>query len=427
MFKKAFFLTLMIGYFPPSLPFLVAQENTLTLQQAFQKSLNQSESLATREEDIHIAEAHRWQALGTVLPQVNAKGTEFLQDTSSNASDGSTLSSSFTRRSKPEVSLGVSQTLFQGLREFRALKMAGVEKQKNIFEKQRATQILFSEVTRAYYTVIELEKELQILESIHSTMQKRINELNERLRLGKSRESEKLTVETQLATLEAQVEKIKGEIGSAREMLAFLIGEPVTQKLVDTFEVPTTIEPLNTLLAKLSSRPDLNASKEAVRLAEGKVNYQKGGYLPTLLFNGNYYPYRVGFQQDIKWDALFTLNFPLFSGGTTMGLVKEAKAGFKQSQLADEEKIRRAERDLRQTYNNFQTSLRREASLKKAEAKSAANFRAQSQEYRLGLVNNLEVLQSLRDWQERRLDDNRGHYQTKLDYLQLRVAEGSLP
>ncbi len=410
-----------------SLTSLWAQEtNTLTLQQAFQKALNQSESLAIREEDIHIAEAHYRQALGTVLPQLNAKGTEFLQDTNG-ASDGSTLSSSLTRRSKPEVSIGITQPLFQGFREFRALKIAGSEKQKNIFEKQRAKQILFSDVTRAYYTVIALEKELQILESIQGTMQKRIIELNERLRLGKSRSSEKLTAETQLATLEAQSEKTKGDIGSARELLAFLTFEPVTQKLVDTFEVPTTIEPLDTLLTALSSRPDLKASQESVHLAEGKVNYQKGGHSPTLLFNGNYYPYRVGFQQDIKWDALFTLNFPLFSGGTTMGLVKEAKAGFKQSQLADEEKNRSAERDLRQAYNNLHASFRREAALKKAETKSEANFRAQSQEYRLGLVNNLEVLQSLRDWQERRLDNNQGHYQTKLDYLQLKVAEGNLP
>ena len=406
-------------------PAVWAGDGVLTLRECFEKALHQSETLGIREESIRIAEAHYLQALGTALPRLNVKATETIQDTEGASGDGE-VGRTFTRRSRPEVAVTLRQPLFQGLREFRALKVSSAEKQKNVFELDRARQLLFFDVARAYYTVLELEEEKGILQSIRGTFRKRIEELKERVRLGKSRESEILTTESQVASLEAELERVKGSVKTAREMLGFLTGEPAEAKLTDEFRVPPSVKPLEGYVASLTSRPDLSASQEAVRLARGRVSYEKGGRFPTLDLEANYYPYRVGFLSDIDWDLLFTLNIPIFQGGATKGRIREAQALLKQSELSRQEADRRAETDLRQAYHDLATARSREAALRRAEAKAAANYRTQSEEYRLGLVNNLEVLQALRDWQERRREANVSHYEIKLAYLQLLITSGEL-
>jgi len=403
---------------------------TLTLRESFEKALVQSESTAIKEQDIRIAEAHVLQAWGTTLPHLSVNASEFIQDTSVSSpttGSGTSVNDTFLRRSRPEVAITLQQPIFQGFREFRALKVAGAEKRKNSLEWERAKQLLFGDVARAYYVVLELERELAILQSIRGTYQKRSSEIQDRIRLGKSRDSELLTLQADLAANQAEIEKSKGEIGNAREALSFLVGEEVSQKLVDEFPVPAITPSLDHYVSARSSRPDLLASDEAVKLAKGQLDYEKGARLPRIDFEGNYYPYRVGFQKDIDWDLNFKMNVPLFRGGATKGRIREAAAGLKQSELGNEEHDRRAQTEIRRAFNNLKAAKAREAALRLAESKSGANYEAQTKEYGLGLVNNLDVLNALREWQARRLETNLAHYQTKLEYLGLLIASGDLP
>ncbi len=421
----------MTGRLPLLLPFLIlfpavaVGEPPLSLQRSYEMALQRSESLAVQEQSIRIAEAHYLQALGTTLPQIDLKATETLQDTGSGG-EGSDIGSTFTRRSRPEVALSVRQPLFQGLREFQALKVSNAEKRMTTLERNRARQLLFLDVTQAYYTILELERRREVFRAIRGVFQQRIGELKERLTLGKSRESEVLSAESQAATVTAAIEKTDGGVRTARELLAFLIGEPVTQRLADEFS-SSAPGPLQAYLDTVTGRPDLAASGEAVRLARGKLNYEKGARYPTLDVQANYYPYRVGFLSDIDWDVAFSLNFPIFKGGATRGRIREAAAELKQSELTKSEGARRAETDVRQAYHRLIASRKQEAALKSAEAKAAANYKAQVEEYRLGISDNLDVLQGLRDWQERRLEATTAYFQTKLEYLQLLVASGRLP
>lgn len=406
---------------------LLAQEK-LTLRQAFEKALRKSEVVAIKGEDIRIAEGHYLQAWGEVLPHIGVRGTEFIQDTS-NSGSGSSISDTFTRRSKPEVAITLDQPIFQGLREYYALSTSGAEKKKNILLKRRAQELLFSDVTKAYYAVIELEKEHEILRSLLDATQKRVKEISERIRLGKSRESEVFVADSQQASLLADIQQSESQLTVARELLAFFIGEPVgdDEELVDEFTVPERLPDVQNSLERAQNRSDLQAQNEAVRLAKGRLGYERGGHLPDVRFGANYYPYRVGFQEDIKWDMLFTARLPIFSGGATAGRVKEAKALLKQSELSNSQQRRTAEKEIRQAFATLESSQKREILLNQAASKSGNNYRAQVDEYRLGLVNNLEVLQSLKDWQQLRLQANLAHYQTKLNFLNLKVTEGHLP
>ncbi len=401
---------------------------TFSLSTAFQESVKQSESLASQEQTIRIAEAHYLQALGTVLPHLNAKASEVIQDTTTTTSgSGNSVNTTLTRRSRPEVAINLQQPLFQGFREFRSLGISTAEREKNRLNVARVKQLLFADVARAYYTVLEVEQELKIQQSIRGTLQQRILDLKNRMNLGKSRESELLATQSQLATLQAKIEATQGLVSTARDLLAFLVGHPVQQPLEDAFKVPNTLPSLDNWLAKLEQRPDRGSTHEAVRLAKGKLGYEKGDRYPTVDLNANYYPYRVGFQNDIHWDMTFSLNLPLFSGGAMRGRIREAAAQLKQTELAEQETRRRSELELTQAYHKLAAARSQETALQRAETSAKAGYQAELADYQLGLINNLNLLQSLRDLQENRLANNQAHYQTKLEYLQLLLAAGDLP
>jgi outer membrane protein len=420
-------LTLWVVFF--LLPLAQARvPGQINLEEAFQKALKQSEVLAIREEAIQQAKSHRTQAWGTVLPRLNFQATELLQDTAtSSGTDGTgSVSNTLTRRSRPEVNLSARQTLFQGLREFQALKVSNAETRQNIFLRDRAKQTLFFEVVYAYYAVLQLEEELSIFNSIHHAVQERTGDLRRRLDLGKSRESEILTTQSQLASVEADRETVHGLLLEARENLAFLIGEPVSGKLTDTYPIPGEIGPVEAYIGPLPERPDLKASAEAVRLAKGRVNYEQGGRLPTVDVEGRYYPYRIGYLSDIDWDVTFALNWPFFQGGAVHGKIQEAKSIQRQTQLQNREDRRKAETEVRQAYDAFKSQRLKESAFRQAALRSGQSHRNLGEEYHLGLINNLEYLQSLRDWLETRLKASEAKYQTKLSYLELLVASGRL-
>ena len=399
----------------------------MTLENCFQKALARSETIGIHDEEIRIAEAHYLQALGMVLPHLDVQASEFIQDVpGASAADGS-VGSTLTRRTRPEVAVSLTHPLFQGFREFRALKISRTEKNRNSLDRKRAIQILFQDVARAYYTVMELEQERAIQNSIRETLARRIADLKNRISLGKSRASELLSTESEIAALEADIAKTKGFVLTSRDYLAFLVGETVEERLVDSFRLPGKVASLESYLEKSTTRPDIGANREAVRLAKGQVDYEKGARLPTVDFKANYYPVRVGFQSDIDWDLNFGMTLPIFHGGATRGKIREAQAELKQSELTRLQSTRQAELEIREAYHNFATARTREAALNRAESKAGASYLAQTGEYTLGLVNNLQVLQSLHNWQQRQLDANQSRFETKLHYLALLVASGEIP
>ncbi len=422
---KKIFLTALFLY---TLPVVAKIGDVLTLNEAYQQTLKQSESLAIQDETIRIAAAHYEEALGTVLPHLDVNSSELVQDTTSNSSgSSSSVTSTLTKRSRPEVALTLTQPLFQGFREFRALRISSVEKQKDKFDTQRARQLLFADVARAYYTVLEVEKELQIQQSIFSALQKRKGELENRVKLGRSRESELLSTESDSASTQADIEKTKGMVATARDMLGFLVGQPVKESLVDEFKVPAILPSLEKLEMISENRPDLGAAAANTRLAKGEVNYNKGALLPTLGLIGNYYPYRTGYQKNIKWDVNFGLTVPLFEGGALRGPIKESEAQLKQAQLTQQETNRQAKLELTQAYHNLTASQAETSALQLASNKAKANFDSLSNEYNLNLVNNLEVLDGLKTWHDKRVEANQIYFQTKLYYLDLLIASGQIP
>ncbi len=418
---------------PLLIPFLLwsvaaaTQESAVSLEECFRRARTYAASVQIQEQEIRAAEGRYYQALGGALPHLSLQGSELIQDTSGASANGDGIGSTFLRRSTPELAVNLKQPLFQGFREFKALSASRADKQKAFFETERTGQLLFLEVAQVFLAIHEREQGLKILKSQIEVMEQRLRELKERVRLGKSRRSEVLTIESQKDLLAAERAQTEGEIAVARETLSFLTGLASSIPLQEPVSPFQTEETLAVYLERRTQRPDLHAAEQNFILSEASLAYERGGYFPKLNLEANYYPYRVGFRDPIDWDLWFTLEIPLFQGGTTRGLVREAKARLQQAKLEKEDSVRKSEREIEEAYYRFQSAQEEVKALEGAVETAKKNYQVHLEEYRRGLVTNLDVLQALKDFYQIQREANRASHRSSLNAYQLKVALGEVP
>jgi len=391
---------------------------SLALDQYYDAALKRSEVVATQSELIHQTEEHYNQANSALYPTVNGVASYTRQDPIP-AGDLST-SSSPNRQSLAKVM--ATQPLFRGFREFASLRQSKALLGAQNDDYRNACVLLFKDVVQNFYTVLSLEQDLKNLDEEINQALDREKELNTRVRIGRSRVSEVLTVQTTISTLRAQVEQLQGQLRTAREVFAFLSGLEATTPLRDTEALPASVEPLDEYLARLALRPDVKASRQRLTAAQESVSVARGAHLPSVDLNANRYLERTGSLKDVTWDVQIALTLPIYSGGLLQSKVSEAVSQRTQSELSASQVSRQAEQEIRSAYQSVVFDASQLAALEKATEAARKNYEAQRHDYRLGLVTNLDVLQALTTFQENQRALDRARYTAKIDFFRLQAA-----
>lgn len=398
----------------------------MTLLDCFQSALKKSETIPISDAEITAARGRYAQALGSILPQLSINASEFLQDTSGNSSADSTIGSTFTRFSRPEVAITLNQPIFQGVRAVSALKMASADRARQNFLRKDAERLLFQDVSAAFYVLAKIERDIATTNRILQAERSRLSEVRKRVDLGKSRTSELLAQETDLSLLEGELEIKKGKKRIAYEMMSFLTGlDP--QPPIEIKNYPTgNLKSLDDYVSAVSKRDDILAIQKNADIARGNVGLKKSDLYPQIDAEANYYPYRVGFQKEIKWDALFTLNLPIFNW-ETYGALREAKAEAKEAELEAGRAGRQAVSDVKKAYAAYQSSKNRFVQFSLAAKKARESYLAQLDDFRLGLVNNLDVIQSQKIWLTALREHDSAEIQSRIDWTTLQITAGVAP
>ena len=396
----------------------VSAEPPRTLKDCYELALKRSEQIAIQQELIKETEAHFLQALSGALPRASFSLSEKRQD-------GTTGGSSFTLKEVPERKFVFSQPLFSGFKEFAAMSGSRAQRRQRAHEKVRAEGLLLIDVSDAFYLLLQQREDLAALETIRTALVKRIDELNERERLGRSRPSEVASAEAQLRRVEAEVERVQSLETTGRQLLEFLTGLERVEAVVepDVGVPPLTAEADD--VGKADARPDVQAAQEQWNAAKQQTRVEAGRLWPTVGLEGDYYTTRVGASAGVDWDVLLKVDVPIFQGGQARGAVREASAKAREAEFAFERAQRAAALDIRQSHARTQSAIDRVIALEKALAAAEDNYRLQMEDYRRSLVNNLEVLQALQALEDTRREAIQARYEAKRQYWSLRVATGA--
>ncbi len=389
---------------------------SLTLRECYALALKQSEDIAVQQELIKETEGRFLQAVSGVLPRASFSSSDTRQDASGE--------SAFKLQHVPLRKFTFSQPLFAGFKEFAAMAGSRAERRQRTYEKARAEQLLFTDVSQAFYLLLEQREDRRALEAIRLTLMGRIEDLQERERLGRSRPSEVVSAEAQLRRIEAEREGVQSQETTARQLLEFLTGLDGLEAVSDTETLPEELESEDAYLATSASRPDVRAAEERWRVARQQVAIERAKFWPTVDVESNYYVKRVGNSEGVDWDALLKIEVPIFQGGQALGATKEAGALARQAKWQLQKAERTASLDIRDKYAQLQAALATQRAFEKALEAAEDNYRLQTEDYRRSLVNNLEVLQALQALEDARRDLVHATYEAKRLYWQLQVATG---
>ncbi|MBF0484144.1 MAG: TolC family protein [Candidatus Omnitrophica bacterium] len=407
-------LTVKLIFASPGVTVGEINEKTLTLVDCYKLALKQSELIAVDLEKIKQAESHFTQALGTALPQIS-----FSRSDTRNYSEISKSSNiSF------EQKFIFKQTLFSGFKEFAGMAGSRLEKQQRENETRWAEQLLFLDVSDAFYLLLELREDLKALETIKTSIEDRIKDLKTREELGKSRKSETVTNEVQLYNIEAAVMDDKRQEAVAKELLEFLIGQPVAE--ITESNIDMSLREETDYMKYANSRPDVKAAELQWKTDKKRSTVAKSGLFPTVTVESDYYNHRTSSPTDSDWSTILNIDVPIFSGTTTFGQITEANLVAKQSQLLSKRALRSAVSDIHNIYTNVVMLKSQTELLSKALNSAEINYTLQLKDYKSNLVNNLDVLTALQDWETAKRNYINISYETKRFYWQLLVVSNNL-
>jgi outer membrane protein len=387
----------------------------LTLDDYFAAALQRSEVIATQTELIRQAEERYRQANAALRPTVDGVGSYTWLD--SGAKDATANPSR-----QPHARFTANQPLFRGFREFATVRQTEALVGAQSEEYRNARVQLFKDVAQNFYNVVSIEQDLMNLdEQIDQNLQ-REKELQARIRIGRSRVGEVLTVQARISTLRAEIEQLNAQLSVARDVFAFLSGLPTTTPMRDTEALPSDIESLERYLARLTSRPDVKATQQRLTAAQENVTVARGAHLPSVDLSANRYLERAGSLENVDWDVQLALTVPLYAGGSLDSRVREAVSQNTQAELDSSRVQRLAEQEIRSFYQTVLLDRKQLSALETAADAAKKNYEVQQRDYRFGLVTNLDVLQALTAYQENLRALDRARYTAKLNYLRLEAA-----
>ncbi len=383
----------------------------------YRLALKRSETVAISQEAIREAEAKFLQSLSGILPKFSFESSYFRQD--------GTGSSNSTLKEIPESKFTFSQPLFSGFKEFASMAAGRAQERQRRQQQLRAEHFLFVDVSDAFYFFLSYQQDLEALEMTRAALEERVQELKKREALGRSRASETASAEARLRKTEADLESVKSQQDVSRQLMEFLTGTAVSAMIENPLEVVDE-RVLEDCLGRVDERPDVRAGREAWEIAKKNIVLARAGSFPEVSLDGDYFTDRTGSAADVTWDATVKVTVPIFQGGENAGKIQEAVSQAKQEELKFGRTRREALLEIRGNFTRRQSSLRQTQALRKAFEAAQKSYDLQREDYEHHLVNNLEVLQSLQDLEDRRRDLIAADNESKRLHSHLLVSTGDI-
>jgi len=390
----------------------------ITLDEAYAAALKRSETVAQKGETYAQIMAQIDQLWSEIKPRINLNAQEQIQDT-----PGPNVNFPLPANN-PTVAINGHQPLFTGLRDYLAIKAGKAQGESADLALQRAKQLLYQDVTNAYLNLLQSRRDIKTHEEQVKLTADRVKELKNFEDIGRSRKSEVLAAESQQAQDVADLETARGSERVQQATLRFLTG--IEEDLApQEIAVPAFTGDIKPFLDRANSRPDVEAARKDVEYADLYVHINRRQYWPTIAVDGNYYLKRPRtFSEHVNWDMTFSGSLPLYWGGQIAAQTRQAEAqrGFNEQALSLA--LRTAELDVRSSYSDLSSFLSIVAALEKAMTLAEANAKAQTADYRHGLVTNIDVLASLTTVQTTRLRLDAAQIQAYYARVRLEVAAG---
>lgn len=384
-----------------------------SLNQLYQKALEKKEFSQINKGIEGAARSRKSQANSYLLPTIIASGTyEKSRFESDNAAIGT---------SNDEIKYGAI-TLRQNL--FKGGTISGIQREKKNLEVAKAEVALrnldlYESIAVSYYRINTLESFLVVLKDLEKVSDRRVKVLKNRVSIGKSRTTDQLTNEIQNQNLKTQIQQTITDLNNEREYLSLLTALPKDIKLSPDIQVPT-LKTLDFYISKINSNPEVLKQKGLSEVAKYNQEVMTAQHYPTLYADlqvqkGEFAAGREG----ADYSGMLKLEIPLFEGGRTSAAAQEAKylaliESQRYSLILSGKQV-----EIKNEYENLKKWLELLRIAEETTKIAERNYKLFNRELELGLVSNLDLLNSLDSYVESKKNRDEAFYQMKLSEIRL--------
>jgi multidrug efflux system outer membrane protein len=367
------------------------------LQGLIRTALKQNYDLQLATERINAARAQVAITRSNLFPQVNGSGNF----------QGGKDSSSQARFNFLTLTADAAFQLdfFGKLR--RATQAARAELLATEDAKQVVVLTLVSDVASDYFTLLQLDLQLQITRNTVEAQEASVKLTNLRLQHGVATKLDVLQAQEVLDTANAQIPDLERQIAQQENAISILLGNypqgiPRGRPLVEQPLPPEVPAGLTSTL--LERRPDIRQAEQILVAANAEIGVARAQFFPQISLTGSgggafgrssIFSGLMSSQIGI-WSYGAQVSQPIFTGGALRGNLKLAESQHQQALISYREAIQHAFGDVSDAliaYQKFhQVRIRQEDSV----ADLQESVRLSNMRYKGGTTTYLEVLDGQR-------------------------------
>jgi outer membrane protein TolC len=291
------------------------------------------------------------------------------------------------------VSADLRQTLFYGLRDWRARDIARLN--RDIAELDRSTTIndLTLEVAAAFYEALALEEGVAVREIVLEENEQQLVVAERRYEVGEIAIAGVARFRAEVAAAKQALVIATGDAHLARNRLARLAGVERIDELVRPGSIPAPAGNEDQLIdTALGQRLEMRTLMNQLEAAGLFVKVERGGWYPELEAAAQYFQQKAGFPANDWLSLSLILKVPVYDGGLTKARVAKAKEDLREVELL-EQTVRRQISD--QVDSSYLALMAAEAVLEAAAERNEAArlaFQQVNRAYRVGEASTLDLL-----------------------------------
>lgn len=330
-------------------------------------------------------------------------------------------------------SLDMAQPIFRRDR-FLAIGQSESLIQQSAANVEAARQELIVRVAERYFNALRAQDNIDFARAEEIALKRQLEQAEQRFEVGLIAITDVQEARAGYDRSTAGVILAENQLDNANEALREVTGEYTNQYAGLTGDVPLARPNPDKIEEWTSQSLEQNltviATRHEAEVARQQIKVEEAGHYPTLdlvaQHGYNSSGGRFGGTQTHTTSVGVELAVPIFQGGLTTSLTREAYENYTASMQKLEQARRAAERQTREAFLGVISGISQVKALKQALVSSETALQATEAGFEVGTRTAVDIVASQRALLQARRDYSSARYDYLLDTLRLKQAAGTL-
>ena len=310
----------------------------------------------------------------------------------------------------PTLSISYAPDVFGGTR--RQIESLAAQADYQRFELEATYLSLTSNVVVAAMQEASLRGQIAATQDIIKLQSDQLDVVRQRFTLGGGSRADVLTQDAALAQTKASLPPLQKQLAQTRDQLTALAGRLPSEEISETFDLANLQLPRElpvSLPSRLvEQRPDIRAARAQLATASANIGVAVANQLPQFLISPSVGTVATGFATMFApgsgvWALAGSVSQTVFDAGTLLHKKRAAVAAYDQAAAQYRSTVNKACQNVADTLRALQSDADALAAESAAERSAFASLDLSRQQYQLGAIDYLTLLNAQRTWQQARI------------------------